>query len=148
MSLKVLYTDSVPPEVRDLLAPLFERWLWIAPAWCHEIEVSWHEPEEDESDAILAIWPSVEYRRGEIAVFPKWLSETKRSRERAVVHELVHLLVAPMTEFYDDVLDRLTGRQAKLAEYVKAQHAKAFESVVVDMTRVLTEPRRRRKAKS
>jgi hypothetical protein len=49
-------------------------------------------------------------------VFPKWLTEKKASREQAVVHELVHLLLAPLTEFYDDVIEPAKDG-AKLAEY-------------------------------
>jgi hypothetical protein len=140
-AVRVLYQDGVPLEVAGILQPLFDKWLKLVPTWCHEIEVSWNEPDETEQGVVLAICPSVEYRRAEFAVFPKWLTEKKASREQAVVHELVHLLLAPLTEFYDDVIDRLG---AKLAEYVRTQHERAFESVVVDVTNVLTAPRRRK----
>jgi hypothetical protein len=142
--IRVLYDDGVPVEVAALLQPLVEKWSWIVPSICHELRVQFSSDADDE-EAIMAVSLSPEYRAADLLVFPRWLTEKKSERERCVVHELCHIVVAPLTEFTYDVINR--GEKAT-REMLHEHHRRLFEGVVVDLTQSLLEQRKRKPRKA
>lgn len=141
MRVRLLYEGVVPAEVQAVLQPLVAKWEWIIPSICHELRVSFVS-EEVEDGTLMAVQLSPEYRACNLRVYPLWLKETKKERERSVVHELCHIVVAPLTEFTDDIIRR-TGKPT--SGVLREQHRRLYEGVVVDLTQSLLEQRKRRK---
>lgn len=134
----------MPLEVVGALLPIVEKWEWIIPSICHELRVSFSSDGEDDG-TVMAVQLSPEYRACNLRVYPQWLKETKKERERAVVHELCHIIVAPLTEFTDDIIRRV-GKPT--AGVLREQHRRLYEGVVVDLTQSLFELRTKRRRKA
>jgi len=90
------YDEKIPVEVLESLAPLVDKWLWLVPTWCHELHVHYEGVIGEEPDAYASNSTVPEYRGARIRVAGSWLERDDRNREEAVVHELLHIPIAPM----------------------------------------------------
>lgn len=141
---RVLYSDNVPVEITAALQPLLEKWSWIVPSICHEIEV-FFDAEPEDAGNMMAVALSTEYRRATLFVYGAWLKERKVDRERCVVHELCHVATAQLAECADDMVERFGAEDPKLKAVLLEQVRRACEGVVVDLTQSLLEQRKRRR---
>jgi hypothetical protein len=139
MSVRVTFAGSVAPDVASAIRPVIAKWLWILPSWCHELHV---KDAPDDRDAVLSIGLQHEYRRATLYAGVVWLGESKDDRERAVVHELTHVILAPMSDFSDDLVNKTCRDNDTLRGWANEQNRRAVESVVVDLTETLLAKRR------
>lgn len=139
--MRFTFAGSVAPDVAKAIKPLLARWGWVLPSWCHELHVT--APPADR-DAVLSIGLQSEYRRATLYAGTDWLAETPDDRERAVVHELTHVILAPMSEFADDLIAKTCAGNDTLQTWATEQSRRAVESVVVDLTETLLLKRRKR----
>lgn len=140
---RVLYSDNVPVEIASALQPLLEKWSWLVPSICHEIEV-FFDAEPEDAGNMMAVALSTEYRRATLFVYGAWLKERKVDRERCVVHELCHVATAQLAECADELVDRF-AEDPKLKAVLLENVRRACEGVVVDLTQALLEQRKRRR---
>ncbi len=129
MSAEVLWAEPMPPEIRRAVLPLLRKHRAIVPAWCRQITVTYAQNGDD--GAIATCQPSVRYRHAFVNIAPPFLSETPANRERVVVHELVHITLAPLADYAAQIIARVG--EAALREHMEAELAERDESVTQDL---------------
>jgi hypothetical protein len=138
-SVRVIYSSDMPQEIHESVEPMMAKWAWIVPRLCDQIRIKWSEKPDDgdDGDEILgASEVSSEYRVGTIYLYPAWLSESPVSRERVFVHELCHLVVAPLAEFADFITARCS-EDLILRAFVEEFNRRTLEGVVTDMEQIM-----------
>jgi hypothetical protein len=129
----ILRWGYMPTEVRAALAPLLRSYLWIAPGWLRQLGVSYYRGGDGEGDASTNCDP--EYRQAWIRLHAGWLDANPTQRRLEVIHELLHLPLAPVVEEHREAVDRLfeDGDAPKFKETLQEQWRKAFEGTVQDL---------------
>lgn len=88
--------DLTIPELHALVPPIVERWRWLIPGWLHSLLIT---TEMNSTVSYIAkTKSSYPYRWAHIYVDTNMLAENDRSREKAIVHELCHLVLWPINE--------------------------------------------------
>lgn len=116
---RIRYTPGLPDEVRSAVAPHLERWAFLIPSWCHELNVIY------------------EYRRADLTVLPNFISCLPDRRARDVVHELLHIIIEPMQRVAKDLRERLVAECPPLGAWSSEAIRFADESVTVDLTEMV-----------
>lgn len=142
--LTVAWDVTTPDDIRKVIEPILERWLWLVPSWCHELRVKFrNNPGDDELETVAKCEWHVQYRLAIITVEANWLTYTlAEDREKAIVHELVHVATGPLCDQFDQLLEHVAPPQ-KLGDWADARHGDALEGVVSDLTRALLAGARR-----
>ncbi len=112
------------------VVPVVRKWIRLAPSWCHSLRL---EYSPDLKDADAACTPDSQYRRAVIEFAAAFFSGTEKEQERLIVHELLHLALAPLTEFVDDALERLTEGDEDFLAWVSDQWEERVDGVVEDI---------------
>ncbi|HSW29284.1 MAG TPA: hypothetical protein VLH75_07280 [Longimicrobiales bacterium] len=121
-----------PHEVRAALRPILLDYLWLVPSWCQTLYVRWNErPEDGDQSAGSDAQP--EYRQAQLTICPGWLSAVHQSRISAVVHELLHLPLAPMVIEHVGLTKRLLDDAERFHAYSEEQWRRVFEGAVQDL---------------
>jgi hypothetical protein len=140
--IRVIYPADMPQEVQAALDPLFDRWAWIVPRICDQIRVFYSlEHEDGDGEEVLgASETSSEYRVASLYFYPAWFCEQPISRERVFVHELCHIIVAPLAEQADFITAHCSGDET-LRAFVEEQNRRVLEGVVTDMEQLMLRAR-------
>ncbi len=128
--LRVIYEAGCPPELERALQGIVAKWRWILPPACREISVTF-VPDTDEPGLLMSCSPSPEYRMAQLNVYPRWLVEHDRERERYTVHELSHIIVGPLTEFTHWMIQR--EEENEVRDVFLEQYRRLMEGVVSDL---------------
>lgn len=121
-----------PQEIRAALRPVLSDYLWLVPSWCQTLYVRWDDrPEEADTTASASAQP--EYRQAQLTICPGWLGAVHASRRTALVHELLHLPLAPMVIEHSDLATRLLDDAPAFRGYSQEQWRRAFEGSVQDL---------------
>lgn len=123
--------QSPPREVRRALSPILHKWLWLVPAWCRELHVSFENSDDADCPASLAAQP--EYRQVHLYIHQGWLLEDDEAREFQIIHELCHVLLAPAACFIEGVVTKVFNTESAGKLVVDEQWRMALESTVQDL---------------
>ena len=136
MPSKIDYHPDLPLEIKEPLDKLINKWNWICPPWLKELSVvdAFHD-----DSARLSITTNPEYRSATLFVGPSWIRGDEQQREDDIVHELLHIIVAPLSNFGITLIDKTLGPDAPVFEsWAKEQHRLAIESVMSDLQHIMT----------
>lgn len=121
-----------PPEVRSALRPILLDYLWLVPSWVQTLYVRWEErPEDPDTSALSGAQP--EYRQAQLTICTGWLSAIHASRRTMLVHELVHMPLAPMVIEHEDIAKRLLDDAPRFSGYSLGQWRRVLEGAVQDL---------------
>lgn len=138
MTALVVWKEDVPAEIKAALQPHLDRWLGHAPTWCHEVIVHWAGEASDGAD--LRCEPVQEYRWARVTVYGSFLSRSLRDRSESVLHEMLHIALAPSDLVVHSLLDVLKEKVPELHAWANEQFRLAKESAVCDLTRAIAGP--------
>lgn len=134
---RLIFEGDIPLEVFKPLIEIFDCWGDVVPTICDEIRVFYTYDDEDEDPEVFAACESLsEYRAARIHIYPRWLTEAGESRERIIVHELGHIITAPLAEMADFVAEKCSGDKL-VVELIAEQNRRACESTVTDLEKIL-----------
>lgn len=131
------YAVDMPKELRDAVRPHLDRWLWVVPPWCRIIHVCHRHACDDTPGIVASNETSVEYRWARVAVYPAWLDQDDDERSRSALHELLHVILAPMHDVLSGVLEQTENEP--FASTVEEDFRRAMEGAVQDLTFALVE---------
>jgi hypothetical protein len=121
---KIRFYDETP----TLILPELQRFLnelnHLVPDWCSHVWVAWCAGDTDNASTVADITAHYDYRWARINVYASWLDQTEDFKREALVHELMHLFVAPLADYARDTLKLLV-------------HRERGESVTQDLTRLI-----------
>jgi hypothetical protein len=133
MKITYHYFDSKTQEREARAAMKIAR--HILPSRLANVRVMRVEP-EDESD-VAGSCSDPSGREAEIHLYNKIFEKTPAEQALVVLHECVHIEIAPMTAFLEGVIDLFREDNPKLYESLTTQHTAAMEAVVEDLTRTI-----------
>ena len=125
----VTWREPVPPEVQTAIVPYLDRYATLFPGWIEELSVA-YEPDRDASMAT-----SINYRNRWVIlrVTGEWLMLPQRERDVAVLHEITHVLLAPLQNVTEEIKKSFLKEDAFAREMVDD----GFESVCEDVARAI-----------
>jgi hypothetical protein len=130
---RIRFRADLPEEARAAIEPYLAKWAVLIPGWCHGVDIHW---DDEDTEGGLRVSTHYEYREADIYVLPNFLSNTEH-RERHVVHELVHLSLAPLTKVAQAMRDALVRKSPVLEEWANEQLRHGEEATTCDLTEMV-----------
>lgn len=136
MPSKFIYSDAIPAEILPLIQTKLEKYENMIPGWAQEVRVYWNgnpggEAISGSSDGNFG------YRWATVTLCPAFLEERDLDREDTIVHELSHVILFPLTNFYDQLMGYLDEQPDKVKDFMRQQLLERIEGVTVDLTTAL-----------
>lgn len=133
-ALRVVQGAGCPDEVFRAVLPHVKRWVWLAPSWCHELHV-FHDNDDGEPGDSLSMCAQYGYRFAQLNVRSEWLGNDDATRGTEVLHEILHIVLAPAQQFGDGIIEKAIP--AAMRAWVEASWHEAIESATCDLERAL-----------
>lgn len=97
-SIKVVYKDSLPRDIRAQVNRLLPGLLKYAPVWLAYLGVSFDaNPKEEDGKRYRAqIFVLDQYREASLVIYPPWTKHDEDSNRVCLLHELMHPHTAPL----------------------------------------------------
>lgn len=119
--LNVSWNGNIEPPVKAEIEKHLAPFLWLIPAWCHELTVSmWNS--EAGNGAAIRTGIQYEYRKAHMDFYSVWLTETDYNKGLHVVHDLLHVTNSIYVDYAEGVIGRLCTK-----EEAPRYHAQIFE---------------------
>lgn len=137
--MKIRLYDEVPalvqPELLRFLQPLDH----LIPDWCSHVWVAWNANDTDNASTVADITAHYDYRWARLNVYASWLEQTEEFKRESLIHELMHLFIAPLSDYARDVVKLLVpaNEAEKFNRSVIEQVRERCESVTQDLTRLM-----------
>ena len=130
---ELVFDRDMPQELQDAVRPYVERWLWVAPTWCHTVFVgNIIDVPRGQCGENTTL---VQYREARVSVAPGWLEQPPKRREAMILHELLHIPLAPAGELLIHASESTSNDAWR--ELLENQWRKAIEGAVQDLTHAL-----------
>lgn len=125
-------TFGCKPDLRRAIEPLIKKHAHLVPSWCHVLHCNF-STEGAEEGVVASITPMTEYRKAYLYVHAGFLTDDAEEREHSIVHELLHLQVAPLESLVSQLIKSTITPDSTLAEWSWEERRRATESVVEDL---------------
>lgn len=136
---KIRFYDETPA----LVLPELQRYLndlnHLVPDWCSHVWVAWCAGDSSNASTVADMTVHYDYRWARMNVYASWLDQTEEFKREALVHELMHLFVAPLSDYARDTLKLLCpeNEAEKFSKSIIEQLRERCESVTQDLTRLM-----------
>ena len=129
----VRWSPVIPDEVQAALTPVLFRWQTLLPTWVQDFRVGFDTAINQFAET------NVNFRNRWVVlnVGAVWLRERQESRENAIVHELVHVALEPLSNAYGRMVEDLTEPGTPLRALCDSTFTDALEGSVEDLARAL-----------
>lgn len=123
----------VLPELQRFLDPLNH----LVPDWCSHVWVAWSSGDTGNASTVADMTAHYDYRWARMNVYASWLEQTEEFKREALIHELMHLFVAPLSGYARDTLKLLCpeNEAEKFSKSIAEQIRERCESATQDLTR-------------
>jgi hypothetical protein len=133
-----LYKDTpefIKPEISRFLNALNP----LVPDWCSHVWVSWRANDSDNESTVADITAFYDYRWARLTIYASWLEQTEEFKREALTHELMHLFIAPLSDYARDTIKLLIppDEAEKFSKAMVEQIRERCESVTQDLTRLV-----------
>lgn len=129
----ITWHRSLPPEIEAEVRPLVDRYAYLIPGWMRELTVRYAVDTPDGSYvADINIQP--EYRQATLRLVPKWRDCDAAFKEQTIIHELIHLSLAPMDAWTQTLITKTVpdeGLRDTLSEDWRRAHEGATEDLSI-----------------
>jgi hypothetical protein len=129
---RVQFDGDIPEDVRAIIAPYFPLMEVLAPQWCSRLWVRW-EPDCETDSCRSCTLTRYEYRYGTVTLHGRWLAQLDADRKETLIHEVLHLYVAPLSGYVRHLAYQLSEDE-KLQAVTEEQCREYQESVTQDLT--------------
>ena len=139
MSNKIRFYEETPalilPELHRYLDPL----AYLVPDWCSHVWVAWCAGDTNDDSTVADITAHYDYRWARMNVYASWLDQTDDLKRELLVHELMHLYIAPLSDYTRDILKLLIpeSEAEKFSKSTREQVRERCEAVTQDLTRLI-----------
>jgi hypothetical protein len=134
MPSKYIYSEHIPKEILPVIQEKLEKYSYLIPGWVQEVRVYWQSTPAKEEIVSGQSAASLAYRWAQIAICPGFLDEPDADKEDTIVHELTHILLWPLSNFYDHVFQYFDDQPEKVKDFMLAQLSERIEGATVDVT--------------
>ena len=134
MPSKLVYSENIPAEVLPAVKAKLEKYEKLIPSWTQEVRVYWNGAPGGDATISGSSDGNFAYRWATISICPAFLDEKDSEREDTAIHELSHVLLFPLTDFFDQLLCYFDEQPEKVKDFMKSQLMERIEGVTVDLT--------------
>ena len=137
--MKIRLYDETP----KLVVPEIERFTGelehLVPDWCSHVWVAWQAGDSTNASTVADIDVHYDYRWARMCIYASWLDQTEEFKREALVHELMHLFVAPLSDYARDTFKLVVPQDEadKFSKSITEQIRQRCESVTQDLTRLV-----------
>lgn len=100
---------EMPKEVKAVVEPLLEQYEYLFPSWIRALSVRYGEGSVKGS--VAEILAEVPYLQAKLYITRQFLDDNDRNRERTIVHELLHLSLAPLQDWVDNLMEMYVNEE-------------------------------------
>ena len=120
--------DEVPDEIKEAVEKDLSKFLWLTPPWLQELSIFY----KARLDKIAESETNYRYRWAIIIIGASYLTHDDSGRRDAIIHELIHVVLAPPQHIVDRLL-------VDANSFEKDTYNSGLEEVVCDLTHVIKE---------
>src|SRR6266498_1196706 len=137
MSSKLVFSENIPKEILQEVKDKLTKFEDIIPGWASDIRVYWRGDSSGDKPASGEATGDLSYRTGTIIICPAFLDEKDVDRDDTAAHEMVHILISPLVNFYHQILHYLPEQDEKVKAFIEEQFSEKVEGVTVDVTNAI-----------
>lgn len=104
----ITWGKLTPPEMREMIEPIIDRYAWLIPPSIHELHIKYFDYSVDEknvpTDHVASIRVEDDYRRAIMDIYSCWMDGDDRERRFNIIHELCHIHTSLPSNFYKRAL--------------------------------------------
>jgi hypothetical protein len=136
---KIRIYDEVPELIKPELARFLDTLNYLVPDWCSHVWVAWRAGDTGNNSTVADITAFYDYRWARMQVYACWLDQSEEFKRESLVHELMHLFVAPLSDYAKAMLKILIPEEeaSKFSKSTVAQITERCDSVTQDLTRLI-----------
>ena len=126
-----VFWQPMPEGIRTMLEPYVTKHLHVAPVWCRKLTIG-YATSSDAVRTLAEITTDCEYRQASVVFYSLMLMEPEIERERTVLHELLHIAVAPLSDWTHSMISDLVEDGAMKSHLLK-EATQRMEGTVQDL---------------
>lgn len=136
---RIRFYDETPALVLPELHRFLDNLDHLIPDWCSHVWVAWCAGDSSNDSTVADITAHYDYRWARMNVYASWLDQTEELKRELLIHELMHLYIAPLSDYARDTLKLLCPKEdaAKFNASLIEQVRERCESVTQDLTRMV-----------
>lgn len=125
------WEPDFPVDIRAIVEPYLLRWIPLLPTWCQELRVRYR----GEIGAVAQVDISHRNRWALLIIGGNWLDEPEEEREEAIIHELIHVALEPLSTAASELVETLADDGTPLRRLAETQLRNGVECSVDDLAR-------------
>jgi hypothetical protein len=134
MAMHLPVSWNVPKEFQPTIQPLVGYMIKLCPGWVRQITVYFVTNQDQGEHCRATMDADYKYRRVVLKIYPPFLDDNAEEQKRTIVHEALHILLAPLQNFVVDTFEAVLKDNPKVLELVKVNWHSANEAVTEDLT--------------
>ena len=125
------WEPDIPEDVCDIIRPFLDSWKELIPTWCQDFTIRY-----DHSAQVLAR-TIINYstRWAVVVITPEWIAESEKTRENAVIHELIHLNLEPLQRATGQIIKDVIEEETPIHKLATTMFEDGMESAVQDLAK-------------
>lgn len=133
---KIRLYEEIPALVKPELQKFLSELEHLVPQWCSHVWVAWSANDSDNASTVADMTAHYDYRWARMNVYASWLDQTEDFKREALVHELMHLFVAPLADYAREMIRTLVpaNEAEKFHKATNSMLTERNESVTQDLT--------------
>jgi hypothetical protein len=137
MSVKLIWRE-MPKEVRRIVEPLVKKHLHLLPPWCIQLSIKYGETKDDIERAVAYIEVEPQYLQARLTICRLYLEQDDYNRESTIVHELLHVAIAPIQSFMEHLMKIYVAEESEVATWRDNFNTEVIEGVVQSLMHSLS----------
>lgn len=124
---------NVPAELKKDIRKNVGYLIKLCPGWVLRLTVEYSTSLPYGEQCRASIVSDYKYRQVVLTIYPSWINLSEGDKKSTIVHEAVHILVAPLQQVFKDATDSLFGDEEKVEKFIHAAWDLAHEACVEDL---------------
>ena len=123
------WEPDIPQDIRDIVLPHLDRWQLLIPTWCQDFSIRY----DPRKEALCSVEVCYRNRWALLVITGRWLEVTDEARDVALLHELIHINLEPLTLAGGNIIESMAESVAQTL--AKSSHLEGMEAAVQDLAR-------------
>jgi hypothetical protein len=130
---EIMVRWNVPDEIKLDIKHNVAYLIHLIPGWVNELTVTFDsQPSHEHRTTTAYIECDYKYRRVCLTILPTWINLEPAQRKRTLIHEAVHILTAPLQEFFHNTMDEMFSDEPRILHLLQAGWRIANEATTED----------------
>lgn len=123
----------VPDELKKDIRKHVGYLIKLCPGWVLRLTVHYSTSTPYGDTCRASIVSDYKYRQVDLTIYASWIHLNEGEKKATIVHEAVHILVAPLQQIFKDAVDAFYSDEENVEKFIHATWDVAHEAVVEDL---------------